>query len=555
MENFSLEKLVDLYENTTKKDVEYQDCKEYIKNTIYPVNTTNGSPNYCMFDNGKLVMMDDKAFTKMFLNRFPNQLKKWFTTSPDIKYFKTICEPHNDKIVDLKKMTLNCAVKIKAKYQKYETFSQKTKTEVERMLYHILHVLCNDDKNQYDYFLKLLKNMCLGRKNNVACVISGISQGTGKSTIVDFLRDHVLGLEASCEGSPSTVEKFNFDMFSKYMISFEEAERIFKHNATASSTFKNWITNDFITYEAKNKSMFTASNHHTIFLTANDINFNPDGNGRRYFIMDVSPKMKGKEDYFIQLKECDNDICGDAFFSYLIDNVVVEDKFIADLKMPTTQNKVAEIADKLSKPLLFIKQEYLLKKVGIRDKVSCLCKSYNSCGKYHQMGDKKFFTILKETSLCNYMKRIDGGYNGIDISFDDLLREYRNNYYLTEFDEDELLDNNEPDTIDYKDLYQKAKKEIEELKSKLAKFEMSVVQKPQPQEEQVVDEEDELEQLEREITSIQPTKQKTIVIDDDDEVVVSSKSRVYQNDSMFLADLISTQNKFETKSKGLTLLI
>jgi hypothetical protein len=104
-------------------------------------------------------------------------------------------------------------------------------------------------------------------------------------------------------------------------------------NLTQTSTEK------FIKYEDKGKPSFESSNDHTIWATSNDSSCFSNSDGRRCFPLDVSPEMKGNVNYFNKLYSCFNNEVGSAFYSYLIDNIIIENNFVADAMMPMTNNK------------------------------------------------------------------------------------------------------------------------------------------------------------------------------------------------------------------------
>ena len=512
IENFSCQKLEEIYRSSPKSDIEYKQCKEYVLKNIYPLTTGQ----YCLFVDNKLEILEDDLFTKQYRNRYPNEIKKWFTTSPELLFYKLTCEPSKDYIVDKERKVVNSAIKIKAKYSKYSEFPEKTKKQVRIMLDHIFQIICNRDKDQYMYLLKIIKRMCLGIKNNIAVVLAGLSEGTGKSTLVNFLSECILGYKAVCVGNSSTVERFNSQMFSKYMILFDEAERIFKQNTSqVVSTFKTWITEEYITYEEKNKTAFSSSNHHTIFMTANDTSFNPNAHGRRYLLLDINPEKKGNVQYFNTIHDCFNDDCGNAFYSYLIDEIKVEDKFVADLQMPLTNSKKQEIAERLAKPLIFIKENYLLRNLDIKMKLSELYQEYELSGKYWKCGVRKFFGYIRESPLEQYLTNPQG-YPTLKISNSKLREIYEQKNWLTEFDEVESDENdrieNEPN---YKLLYEALLKENEELRknSKGAKINIVEIEEELQKE---VEKEEEQEEQEEEQEKEEEQEDEDETVDDED---------------------------------------
>jgi hypothetical protein len=62
----------DLYENGKLKD--HIDCKKYIEKFFVPL--TNGS--HAFIENGKLEMINNDSMRIVYLNRFEDDIKKWY---------------------------------------------------------------------------------------------------------------------------------------------------------------------------------------------------------------------------------------------------------------------------------------------------------------------------------------------------------------------------------------------------------------------------------------------------------------------------------------------
>ena len=330
VKNFEIAELTRIYDESeydiigksAKKDLEL--CKEYITETIF--NLHDGR-TICIFNASKLVIYDKEQFNNIIYNRFPcKELKDWFRTSPTITYFKLSSEK-SDCVIDYKKKTIYNTPIIKAKYSKYETFSEASKYGCSLMLNHIKTINCGGDEVQSNYLLKLIKRMCLGVKNNVCVLIKTIGQGNGKSTFLKFLEQGVIGESSSCVGTSNMIMKgFNFPMYGKILVKFEELPCFTREQYKGiSGNLKNWITEDYINYEDKGKSSFDAYNCHTLFILSNNDCIDDD-NGSRYFILDHTDKFGGddnkKKKYFDNLySKCFTEEVSNSFFSYLMDDI------------------------------------------------------------------------------------------------------------------------------------------------------------------------------------------------------------------------------------------
>ena len=472
IENFDIDYLNKLYETTPDVKVGKQiykpcdKCIEYLSKSVFLLKNNN----ILIYEHNKQVIMDDLTFGKQYLNRFPcKELKVWFKTSHENIYYNLSCEK-SDCIVDTDTKMIYNQQKIKAQYKQYDSFSIKAKTGVEMMLTHLKEINCGNNEEQYIYLLKILKNVCNGVKNNICVILRGIGQGTGKSTVFAFLENYVIGMDLVCLGtSKMIVNGFNYPMYNKLLIKFEELPCFSKEQYSGiSSTLKNWITEKNICYEDKGKSSFASSNNHTIFILSNNDSISDD-DGRRYFILDHTPNenwygsSEEKKKYFDEIySKCMNQEVADCFYSYLQDKIVF-DSFDPNSSMPLTNNKKVSTSQKLAKPFVFLKTNYLLRNRNINEKLKTLCDEYNDTKQYHKMSVETFNKHLRDSELCKNIKTV-GGYSKLRISCDDLKVIYQKNNWLSEFDEFDESEDSSNDSMK-NDLNNFHQAEITELKS------------------------------------------------------------------------------------------
>ena len=75
-------------------------------------------------------------------------------------------------------------------------------------------------KKVYEYILKWLSNMSKGIKNK-SCIYAKSLQGTGKSTLPEFLRDWVIGRDCSCKGkSDHLMGQHNLQLLGRVFVYF-----------------------------------------------------------------------------------------------------------------------------------------------------------------------------------------------------------------------------------------------------------------------------------------------------------------------------------------------
>ena len=165
---------------------------------------------------------------------------------------------------------------------------------------HIQDVLCDNNREHYEYFLDWLANLVqLDQKPGVAIVFVG-KKGTGKSIPVSYIgrifgrhyaqltkRDHLLG-------------RFNSNLMDKILIFLDEG--FWGGDKTAEGALKGLITEDRLTVEAKFENLKSVVNHLRIIMASNENWVVPTSHDeRRYFVLRVADKFIGNHDYFNEL--------------------------------------------------------------------------------------------------------------------------------------------------------------------------------------------------------------------------------------------------------------
>ena len=144
------------------------------------------------------------------------------------------------------KPSLKCTVCTK----KFRTFSKRTPFEI----------LASNNNKQFDYLVRWYANMIQGNKNTTALYFKGL-QGIGKSTISDFISNHVLGKSISlkCNNAMNLKEKFNSDLMGKLFVVYEELPTFSSNEWSAvSGILKDCITSSQGQYESKGKDPIEA---------------------------------------------------------------------------------------------------------------------------------------------------------------------------------------------------------------------------------------------------------------------------------------------------------
>ena len=229
IENFSLDQIKTLSQN---------DAKVYLIKYFLPL--TDG--NHAFYINGNFQILETKVIKSTYFNRMSEELNKYYFK--DFTSLKTITYQLNKDLFIGNE--LNLCPKIKAnKTKAYKEYDDKTKQGVQAILNFIKEVLASDNQASYDYLIKWISNMLKGNKNDSCLYLKG-KQGIGKSTLCDFLKNYVIGLDLILEtGSEPLKSQFNAIVGGKLLIVFEELENFSVNEWTAvSSVLKRWITSD-----------------------------------------------------------------------------------------------------------------------------------------------------------------------------------------------------------------------------------------------------------------------------------------------------------------------
>ena len=365
-ENFSLTKINDM--NLTQVEG-IASARAYIDKYFIPLD----DGTHAILKNGKYQIVETSVLKSIYFNRMSKKLYTYyFTEKIDIRTI--IYDVHKPVLTATE---LNLCPRMKHTYSPYKDFNEDTKKRVEIMLFHVKDVLCDGNNEIYQFLLKWFANMARGNKND-SCVYLKGPQGGGKSTVFEFLRHHVVGDELCVEtGSGPLKTKFNSELSGKLLVIFEELENFSSAEwVSISSVLKRIITSKTIMIEAKGVDPVQHTNLNNYALASNNDAITDD-DGRRYFIVPMSAKRIGDSAYFTNMHtQCFNDLVGQAFYCFLHE---IDLKNYNAQQYPITDAKLDSIAKRLDSVYRFLKDDYVLKSIGINKlKLTELYKEYVS---------------------------------------------------------------------------------------------------------------------------------------------------------------------------------
>jgi len=346
---------MDEFDLTLVSEMSIKDAKKEIDKHF--IILSNG--DHAMLNKGKITIYDTKTLNSLYFNRLNPELKNYYNKEKkDIRTL--ICDIHKPFLT---KGELNISEKLKHKYVKYDTFSEKVRESVDCMIQYIKEVLCANREDILTHLLKMMAKMVRGLKND-ACIYLKGPQGIGKSTLPEFLRFHVMGTGLSIEsGSGPLKNKFNSELKGKVMTIFEELDNFGSAEWMGiSSTLKRWITSLTMQIEGKNKDVIEVINIMTFWLLSNNDAIQDD-DGRRYFILPVSVKYMEDLQYYGALRDkCFNDEVGHAFYCKLME---IDLTGFNSQRYPLTAAKLDSFAKRLDNVYRFIKDMYVLQRRDI----------------------------------------------------------------------------------------------------------------------------------------------------------------------------------------------
>ncbi len=443
---FQIEKLIKMYmtikryddvNGTRIKNVDYSSCIGYMKQYIYPI------------EKGEYMFY--KSFEKEFIHYVKSEiqgeiykhLEKDLINSFEKDYLTIFKITSSCVRPDLFKENdnyfLNLSKPIKWLYNpmKYNDFSDDLKQKTKEFLNFVKEFI----GDSYEPFLKWIKNICLGKKNDVLILLNGIRR-IGKSTLIMMFFKYVFGEEICLEGdSDLIISKFNMSMRGKLLIHFPELETMSdKEWRYANSKLKSWITEDITKLEDKNQSAkYNMKQAFSFIIDSNDNPLKNADKDPRFCLIDCSIKYLEDYNFFNNLKNrCFNDEVGHCLYKFIVENIDISN-FNPQRDFPMTQNKKDMIYKLLDSTYQFLKYEYLLKERNVDSSVQELYDEYKLyCADKFKIHDKIYFTNkLREINIDYYKTN---GFNRYKVSLEIIKKISNKKEWIHKLDDDISLE-------------------------------------------------------------------------------------------------------------------
>lgn len=208
--------------------------------------------------------------------------------------------------------------------------------ELQQILKHIL-ILCNNEQNIADYFIKWIAQMIQYPAVKSVCPTFISREGAGKGTLLQIMR-RLLGYKKILETTKPSRDvwgNFNGIMKNSFLVNLNELSA--KETLESEGVIKGLITDNALQINEKGINQYEIKSYHRFIITTNKEEPIKTKHGdRRNFIIRCSDELCGKKQYFDNMYSLinDDDVMA-TFYKYLLDMPDI-DKFNL-LDIPQTQ--------------------------------------------------------------------------------------------------------------------------------------------------------------------------------------------------------------------------
>jgi hypothetical protein len=255
--------------------------KAYVSEFFIPITT---GEVYQKVDN-KYELKEDTVVKKTYFKRLPKEIGKWFFEE-NLLVRRLVSHIHETRLTD---DYFNVFEGFKHPKKDYSSYSPEIKAKVEKMNQYVREVLANNNEQVFQYIIKWYANVAQGKKNDSCLYFKG-PEGTGKSTLNDFLIPHVFGKNVSLKigNTVPLLTKNNKILMGKVLVVFEELPTFTEQEwAGVSSKLKDMITGQTLVFGEMREKQIESENMNNYVMNSNDDAIK-HSEGRRYFIADIS---------------------------------------------------------------------------------------------------------------------------------------------------------------------------------------------------------------------------------------------------------------------------
>lgn len=186
-------------------------------------------------------------------------------------------------------------------WQGWSVDSDGTKS-CQRLLDHLLEVVCSGNYDHYKYLLGWLAHMVQRpeEKPGVAIVIKG-KKGTGKDTPFEYIGKLFRNHYATVANQEQMVGKFNHHLANVLLLHMQEG--YWAGSKASEGPLKYLVTSPTVMIEPKGMNAFQVRSVLRIFISSNERWVVPASEDeRRYFVLTISEKRRNDHAYFAALR-------------------------------------------------------------------------------------------------------------------------------------------------------------------------------------------------------------------------------------------------------------
>lgn len=349
--------------------------------------------------------------------------------------------------------------------KKFDDYDKEVKDGVKFIWKHIKEIWCSNKKDQFAYAKKWICHTVNGEKMQTALILKSV-QGTGKSSISEFLMEHVIGQKASSQinNSKSFTSHFNKELHGKTFVVLEEPAQSESDWNNLGNSLKNPITGKVLQIEGKGENPIKVKNIMSIIIFANHDPFKIESSDRRFIYLDVSSKYQFNKEWNEKLALiCKRRDIGEAFYWYCKEYCETDKEWFSGDKstMPESTAKMTLLVDNLHSFYKYLKIKYVLKNEGFNIPLIKLKENYinelkidkgrdvhryNNSIKLEKVTSNKIHELLKDISI--YLVKGSHNVNYVKISADELREKYKIRNWIGEFDLEDAEYNDKKETED-----------------------------------------------------------------------------------------------------------
>lgn len=208
--------------------------------------------------------------------------------------------------------------------------------ELQMILNHI-RVLCNNDEQVYNYFVKWIGQMIKYPATKTVCPTLISKEGAGKGTLMRLF-EKMLGSDKVYETTKPSRDvwgDFNGRMANTFLVNFNELGK--KETIESMNYIKGLITDPKITINNKGVSQYDINSFHRFIITTNNEEpITTTKDDRRKIIIRSSDELIGNKEYFDKMYKVLEDVNVIKTCYEYFKNIDGLDKFLS-IPMPTTE--------------------------------------------------------------------------------------------------------------------------------------------------------------------------------------------------------------------------